>query len=151
MPRQPTTELAYVPLQAEVAAFGPAKAVLQAGWEKLLYNIDQPAEPILFRLFIPKITVKKLNATFTIFLVDVTGAAQIIQEVTNEGITAASNSSPAYVERRIVPEKDFTVEPGKEGQRSLTIEAEVSSETVTIPANTAKCLAYLQILGLGRQ
>lgn len=149
MPRTSTQELIYVPLSAE-ATIGAAKAVVP-GWEKIAYNIDQPAEPIMFRLYIPKFTVKALNAKPTFFIVDVTGAAQIIAEATSEGITAAASAPPMLLERRIVPEKDFTVEPGKEGQRQFTVEVEVSAESITIPANTAKCVAFAQILGIGRQ
>lgn len=153
MPRNSTVELIYVPLAGEAKEIGAAKAVLQVGWENVNYNVDQPLEPILFRLYIPKWTIKKLNATTTLFIVDATvaGKPQIVAEATSEGETAAGNLSPILVERRLVPSKDFTEEPEKEGQRKVTIEVEVSAESITVPANTAKCVAFLQILGLGRQ
>jgi hypothetical protein len=148
MPREATVELLYLPLSAEVS---PEAKKAIPGWEKVGYDAAQPFEPILFRVYIPKVTVKKLNATFTIFIEDVTGAAQIIGEATAEGITAAGNTGPVLVERRFVPGKDATVEPEVSQLRKLTVSAEASAETFTIPANTAKCVAYLQILGLGRQ
>lgn len=148
MPRDSTVELLYLPLSAEVS---PEAKKIIPGWEKVGYDVDQPLEPILFRIYIPKVTVKKLNATFTIFIEDVTGAAQIIAEATAEGITAASNTGPVLVERRIIPAKDLTVEPEVSQIRKLTIQAEASAESFTIPANTAKCVAYLQVLGLARQ
>lgn len=152
MPRATTVELLYLPLPEEAKEVGAAKEAF-GGYKEIAYNVDQPAEPILFRLYIPKITVKKLNATVTFFVVDATvaGKTQIIAEATAEGITAASNTGPVLVERRIIPERDFTEEPGKEGRRLVTLEVECSSESVTIPKNTAKTVCFFQIMGLGRQ
>lgn len=150
MPRNSTVELLYSPALEGSAAVGAAKAVI-CGWKEIAYNVDEPLEPIEFTLFIPKLTVATLNATTTMFIVDVTGAAQIIAEGTAEGITAAGSTGPVIVKRRIIPEKDFTVEPGKQGRRLFTIEAEESAGTITIPANTAKTVAYVKIDGLARQ
>jgi hypothetical protein len=148
MPRAATQELLYLPLAAEVS---PEAKKIIPGWEKVGYDVEQPLEPVIFRIYIPKVTVKKLNATFTIFIEDVTGAAQIIQEATAEGITATGSTGPVLVERRIIPAKDLTVEPEVSQVRKLTVQAEASAESFTIPANTAKCVAYLQVLGVGRQ
>jgi len=152
MPRNATVELLYLPMPEEAKEKGAAKESF-GGYKEIAYNVDQPLEPILFTLYVPKITVKKLNATATFFIVDVTVSAkpQIIAEATTEGITAASNTAPLVVQRRITPANDFTEEKEKEGRRLVTLEVECSSESVTIPANTAKCVAYLKIDGLARQ
>ncbi len=150
MPRNPGQEIFYQPLApAEIKIKAANEAI--AGFEKFAIDVEEPVEALLFRLYIPKVTVKKLNATCTIFLEDVTGAAQIIQEAIFEGITAASNTGPVIVERRYQPSKDATVEPERFGERSFTLKAEASSEEVLIPANTAKCVAFLQVLSLARQ
>jgi hypothetical protein len=148
MPRTSTVELLYLALSAEAS---PTVKATIPGWTEVGYDVEQPIEPILFRLVIPKISVKALNAKVTVYLEDVTGAAQIIQESTTEGITAAASTAPLIVERRIIPSKDLTIEPERSGQRKLTVSAEASAESFTIPANTAKCVAFLQILGLGRE
>ena len=139
----------HQPLAEEAKEFSAKGAI--GGWKELLYVVENPLEPILFDIYLPKMTVKKLNAKVTFFIEDVTGAAQILQETIIEGITAAGNASPVEVQRRIIPSKDFTIEPERTGQRKLTVSAEVSAESATIPANTAKSVAYLQVLGLGRQ
>jgi hypothetical protein len=148
MPRVGTIELAYVPLAAE-ATIEAKKAI--KGWEGLEVEIEQPLEPILFDIYIPQMSIKKLNATVKFFIEDVTGAAQIIQETVIEGVTAVGKASPVEVQRRYVPEKDATINPTLEGIRKFTISAEASAESATIPANTAKLIAYLHILGLARQ
>ncbi|HMD60424.1 MAG TPA: hypothetical protein VKG78_03285 [Opitutaceae bacterium] len=154
MPRTPSIELLYLPLAAEALKMGAAKEILGVGnkqpLEKLQVEIEEPAEPILFCVFIPKITVKKLNATVTFFLEDVTGAAQIIQEYLYEGIVAVKGTGLLW-ECRYQPSTQATITPALQGMRSFTLQAEPSAETAEIPANTAKCVAFLQILGLGRQ
>lgn len=152
MPRTPTVEILYMPLPEAIAAFGPAKGIV-GGYKEIAYEIEESLEPILFELYIPKITVATLNATATFFIVDTTVPAkpQIVAEATAEGITAAGSTGPVIVRRRIIPERDFVEEPGKQGRRTFNIEAEASAGTITVPANTAKCIAHVKIDGLGRQ
>lgn len=156
MPRTATVELAYVPFPIEAfTSSGAAKEVITTSTgiklEKINYQIDQPLEPILWTIHIPKITVKAANATVTFYLEDVTGAAQIIGEWTTEGITATTQAAPLTAQRRIIPSKDLTIEPELEGQRKWTLQVESSAETIKIPANTAKCVAFLKLDGLARQ
>jgi hypothetical protein len=148
MPRDYSMELGFFPLTAEVTAEGAAKAI--PGWENLEYEVAQPNEPLMARLYIPQITVKKLNATVTFTIEDTTGAAQIIQTGIVEGITAASNTGPVIVEARFKP-NELTVNPTLPILRKLTISAATSAESYTIPKNTAKLVAFVQILDLVRQ
>lgn len=157
MPRNATIELYYLPLAAEAYAIAAAKEILGTGnkqpLEKLAIQIDQPLEPILVTFFLPTIKIKKEKATVTFFLEDVTGAAQIIQEGFAYNATAAEQvkGSSLIIQRRIIPAKDFTVEPELEGERKWTIQAEASAETAEVPVTTAKKVPFLKVDGIGRQ
>jgi hypothetical protein len=151
--RTGTQEVLYMPLAVAGAIKFEGKAILtdtKLEFKALPYEVEYNLEPLLFRIYIPKITVKKLNATVTFYIEDVTGAAQIIAEATCEGITAASNTGPVLIERRFTPAVDATIEKELQGERKFTLQAEASAESAEIPTNTAKCVCFLQILGLGR-
>ena len=156
MPRTPTTELQYLPVAAEEQEFKAAKEYwgqlkgTKFEFKGLPLEIENPFEPILLRLVIPKIKVTKVNGLLTLFFEDVTGAAQIIQETVIGGGAATATVGGFIIERRYMPGKEATIEPELSGQRKFSIQGEVAAETVTIPANTAKCVAYWQVLGLGR-
>jgi hypothetical protein len=149
MPRDATIETNYFPMTA-AGAVTAANAAL-AGFSGFTYDVEQAWEPLLFRVYIPKITVATLNATVTFSFVEETGAPQTLQEAIVEGITAAGNTGPVIVERRIVPEKDLTITPTLVGPRKVSVFAQASAGTATIPANTATTVAFLQILNLARQ
>lgn len=154
MPRTSTVELLYMPMPEEAKEKGAAKETF-GGYKEIAYNVDQPFEPILFTLYLPKVTVKKTVTIVTFFIVDVTVAAkpQIIAEGSTENQTAGAGATtgPVLVTRRIIPAIDLVEEKEKEGRRLVSCEVEAAAESATVPANTAKCVAYLKIDGLARQ
>lgn len=154
MPRNTSVELLYLPLIEEAKEKGAAKEVM-GGYKEIAYNIDEPLEPILFTLYLPKVTVKKTVTIATFFIVDTTVAAkpQIIAEgsTENQSAGAGATTGPFILCRRVIPERDFTEEPAKQGRRTFSIEVEAAAESITVPANTAKTVAYVKIDGLARQ
>ena len=154
MARTPSQEVLYMPLAVAGAVKFEAKAILsdtKLEFKAIPYEVEFPNEPLLFRLYAPKLTVKKAANAVVFFILDVTGASQIIAEAACEGITATKNiPAPFLMERRFTPGTDATVTPELSGERKFTLEAESAAESAEIPVNTAKCVAYFQILGLGR-
>ncbi len=149
MPRAVTQEIFYTTVA--VAKFEPTTATAFPELKEVTYDVEQPWEPLLFRLVIPNLEAESLNASITIAFEDLTGAAQIFQESTFAAKGVAANTYNPIVERRIVPEKDFTITPTVAGPRKLTVTLAASSGKAIVPANTAKKVAYFQILNLARQ
>jgi hypothetical protein len=149
MPRAQTHEIYYTPVAA--AKFEPTVAAAFPELNGITYDIEQPWEPLLFRLVIPNLEIETLNAVATIAFEDETGVAQIFQESAFGGKLPAASQLGVVVERRIVPEKDFTITPTASGPRKLKVTLAGSAGKVIIPANTAKKVAFFQILNLARQ
>jgi hypothetical protein len=151
MARDQTQEVFYTPVA--VAKFEPTATEAFVELKKVQYLVEQPWEPLLFRLVIPTIEVETAKASATIKFLDetVAGKSQIFQEsvIGTEG--AAKQAYAWVIERRIVPERDFTEVPTQPGPRVLIVELAASAGKAIIPANTAKKVAYFQILNLARQ
>lgn len=151
MPRDLTIELAYVAMVGEAVIAGKEAFAAATGWNEINYEVANPNEPLLARVYIPQVTVKKLNATGKIFIEDVTkGEAQILQEAIFEGVTAASNTGPVLCEVRFVPAA-LTKNPTYQGPRALRISGEPSAESFTVVKASATVVPFVQILNLARQ
>jgi hypothetical protein len=151
MPRAQTQELFYTPVA--VAKFEPTVTEAFVELKKVVYEIEQPWEPLLFRLVLPTVEIETAKASATVKFLDetVAGKSQIFQEAVFGTEGAAKGVSSIVVERRIVPERDFTEQPAVPGPRILIVELAASAGKVIVPANTAKKVAYFQILNLARQ
>lgn len=151
MPRAQTQELFYTPVA--VAKFEPTTTEAFVELKKVTYDVEQPWEPLLFRLVIPTIEVENAKAAATIKFLDetVAGKSQIFQEAIFGTEGPAKGVSAIVIERRIVPERDFTEVPTAPGPRILIVELAATAGKVIVPANTAKKVAYFQIINLARQ
>lgn len=151
MPRAQTHELFIANIC--IAKFEPTVTEPFVELKKVVYQIEQPWEPLLFRLVIPTIEVETAKAAATIKFIDetVAGKPQIFQESVFGTEGAAKQAYAIVVERRIVPERDFTESPSVSGPRTLIVELAASAGKAIIPANTAKKVAFFQILNLARQ
>jgi hypothetical protein len=150
MPGEVNVELAYVPMVGE-AVIG-AKEVFAAatGWEAINFQVAYTNAPIIVELYIPQVTVKKLNATGKIFIEDFTNKeATVLQEGIFEGITAASNTGPVIVKTRFVPAQ-LAKNPTAE-ERVLRITGEPSAESFTVVKASATVVPYIKIDSLQRQ
>lgn len=151
MPRAQTHEIFYTTVC--VAKFEPTTTEAFPELAKVKYQIEQPWEPLLFRLIIPTIEIENAKASFTVKFIDetVSSKTQIFAEFISGTEGAAKGVQTVYLERRIVPERDFTEVPTTQGPRVLIVELAASAGKVIIPANTAKKVAYFQILNIARQ
>jgi hypothetical protein len=152
MPRDPTSELAYVPLNANPAALTNVSAAV-AGWAAVGYEVEQPQDPILVEIYIPQLTIVTLNAILTLTLVDQTVAGQFVtlQTAIAEGITAAGNTGPVIVKARFQPQNFPALStPGLQGPRLLALNGITSAGNAQIVASAA-ITAYFQVLDLARQ
>ncbi len=152
MPRDATSELAYVPLTANPAAITNVSTAIP-GWAGIGYEVEQPADPIVVEVYIPQLTVATLNATVTWLIQDQTVAGQFVtvQTTISEGITAAGNCGPVLLKARFQPSAFAAASnPNLQGPRLLAILAATSASTAQIVASAAGP-AYVQVLDLARQ
>lgn len=151
MPRDATSELAYIPLTASPANITAAAAAI-AGWAAIGYEVEQPQDPILVEVYFANLVIATLNATVTVTIQDQTVAGQFVTITTAilEGITAAGGN--AYIVKARFQPQNFAAlsQPALQGPRQLAILGQTSASTATVTASATQ-ISYVQILDLARQ
>lgn len=151
MPRDPTQVVLQSALPATFANTGAAADV--TGWAALQYEVANPLEPLLARVYIPQYTVATLNATATLTIRDTFVPAQIqtLQTSITMGTTAGGNAPPWIVEAPFTPANLVAAaNPNFQGPRILNVQLATSAGAVSFTVG-AGIVPFLQILNLARQ